>query len=279
MGLAILVYFWGTYSLETFMIADDNLFWEKMMFVIFLTLHGMDWTRNQNGQSRHYKTFAVVVLGALGLTALGILKTKPSLIATGFVAFMSGWLFLVKDRKNDTFPWILLGALACLTLPRWLVLFPVYGYLQTWATHASAWLIALFYDGVEAQNFVIWSPPIFVNITQACDGSSPMLLSVATAIWSCIGVTSWRSIGLRITLTVVWSILINWVRILAITAMAHQGDVDFAFNEWHDGLGHVAFALCLMPLVWYSSLPDIWNRWIDEAIDWLKAIREAKARP
>ena len=268
LGVLIISSIWAAGFANNFLWNDDGLGSEKGLLLAMWALHTIHWA--SKAKSYRISTVTLVVIGlAIALGILGLATQKASIVGFGFVLYAGGAI-LGLEHSDRRFPYLLMASLAILTLPQWLILKPTYQYLQQWATTVPAYGLSLIYDGVVTDGFLIFTPGTQINIAKSCDGASVLILSLSCVFWTAIGNPSNLQLMRRLIGTYLWAILLNWARIISIGVVGNLGDPEFAFGDFHDGIGHVTFFLCLAPLLWYSQLPDMWNLWIDKAIDWSK---------
>lgn len=280
-GVLGLIWFIG--FIDAFLLRDDGLLLEKVTFMVVWACHICDWLFSRSthfdfAKSKRAPAWIWKVLMALSLALglLGLMVDKTSPVSVGFVLYLCGLLIAARPQHGIKFPVIIGLSLLALAVPIRFLLFPIYDYLQVWATHAAAFGINLVYPGVEVVGFKIVTPPTYVNVTTACNGATVLVLTIATAIWT--GLSDQRAIQVlaRVLAAVGLCIGLNWVRIFAIGLMAHHASVEYTFGEFHDLAGHITFALCLLPFLWHSRLPDIWNIWLDWVIEFFKKLRNNK---
>lgn len=265
LGLFTLAWAFGYF--EAFLWTDDDMRAEKALIILLWILHTLDWLRKGTPQALNWKKPSPFVPVGLLLGFAGLGLGKISVLAIGFVCFFGGLLLMTRTERSPRYPLVMMASLAYLCFPSRIILYPISDLMRIWAADVPAWFLSLFYPGTFVEDFIIYVEHTYVNITEQCAGAPPMILVGAMAILSSITDRTYLGLIPRLVLAVPSALILNWVRIIAISiAAVHVEDTQWVFGDFHDAAGHICFALSILPLIWYSKLPDIWNEWIDELI-------------
>jgi exosortase H (IPTLxxWG-CTERM-specific) len=118
-------------------------------------------------------------------------------------------------------------------------------------TNISAWLLAIFEDGVVARGSMITGPHFAVNIMHGCNGSTPAAMIIAGVL---AYPATWKARVVGLLAGSLWVQIINLLRIVVLYELGRYGFIG-AFESVH---------LYVAQVVVIIATAAFWLYWIGE---------------
>jgi exosortase/archaeosortase family protein len=254
-------FYWG-YRFFQILDTGDDLIAEKIFFFILLTLHLVLMQRPFAPRLTRRRFLIMAAMTALAL--VGAFAAKLSIISSTFVLFCFIGIGALRPQSSMVPVLVSSTAFLVLVIPHWMLL-PIPSYsLQELTASMSYSLLKMIYPLTVREGFVLLVQDIPITVATSCDGSSSLRLLLMFAIYGTIGRFKLSVLTARIIAAIVLALCLNWLRITVIGVLAVHGQDEFAFRSGHALIGHITLILGLVPLFWFSNLPEMWNQCMDE---------------
>ena len=271
------LFLYWTWSVFLNLDYGDNLFEEKILLFGVLLIHVAIWVWPLRPNFTLAKTTLAVL--SLLMATVGFLLSKNSVFAISFVLFICSCAALSTDRRDYRSLTIMIGCMAVLLWPSWMLALPGDLTMQSITAAISYKLVHWLYPSAVLHGFVIAIEGFHVTIAESCGGGSFLRLNLAVAVYCSMYSKHWRVIGFRLLIAATLAVGLNWVRILVLAVLGRWGYQEFAFHSGHAFIGHVTFVCGMAPIIWHSALPEKWNEFADHvAFFALRLKRDAVAR-
>jgi len=258
-----LVCVWA-YRFLTIIDYGDLLYQERLLIFGLTMVHLAAWIQPPQRSITAPKCALLAATCLIGLG--GVCLSKTSVISMSFVVFIWAIASLFTPRRDYRTPILMIGVMLVLLCPYWLVRLPSDWSLQATAIRVGLWMIQWFEPTARSLGTIITVGGGTMTITTSCDGSSFLHLNLAVAVYCSLYTRSWFLTALRIIAAASLAVVLNWVRIAVLGWLLGAGYEEFAFHSGHALIGHVTFCLGMMPIVWFSKVPEKWNEFFDLAL-------------